>query len=79
MPRYFFHLTDGREFIRDEDGVEIDGPSGLDDCARRAVREIVADNPDVDWNGWTVEVTDQGERILLRLPLSPPGEQGLLH
>ena len=59
MPRFFFHIHDGRE-IRDQEGTEL--PS-IDEARKQAVRtagEMLRDHDDF-WTGdvWTMNVVDE--------------------
>jgi hypothetical protein len=68
--RLYFHVTNGSEIIRDEQGIEV--PS-LDHARREALRtiaEVRAEDPaSRDWSGWTFRITDPGGRVVLLLDL----------
>jgi hypothetical protein len=67
--RVFFHLIDGTEAIRDEEGVEV---SDLDEArtqALDAIREIRASNAARDWGAWRLEASDQAGSLLFSLSL----------
>ncbi len=67
--RVFFHLMDGTETIRDEEGVEV---SDLDEArmqALDAIREIRASDAARDWGAWRLEASDQAGSLLFSLNL----------
>ena len=42
MPRYFFDLVNGGGLLRDEEGVELDGPERAHDFAIQSARDVTA-------------------------------------
>jgi hypothetical protein len=77
MPRYFFHVMDGRNII-DHDGTEL---SGLREARAEAIRmagAILRDEGDQFWNGteWQMNVTDLSGQSVLKLRFSAD-DQGL--
>ena len=65
MPRYYFHVLDGRE-IRDEDGVELSGPDEAREQAVIAVGEALQDCGRKfwkarEWRMWVV--SEAGETV----------------
>ena len=71
MPRYFFHVIDGRDII-DRDGTEL---SGLREARAEAIRTagtILRDEGDEFWNGteWHMNVTDAAGQSVLKLRFS---------
>jgi len=62
MPRFFFHLTDGKRTFTDADGVEL-----KDTAAARAhlishIRELrgtLSENGIHDWSEWSVILSDE--------------------
>lgn len=58
--RLYFHLTNGSDVIRDDDGIEV---ADLEDAHRElcaVVTELrqLGDFQTDDWTGWRFEVTD---------------------
>lgn len=43
MPRYFFHIRDGADFVEDLEGVELSDMASVHREAIEAAREILAD------------------------------------
>jgi hypothetical protein len=71
MPRYFFHVVDGRDII-DTDGTEL---SGLREARAEAIRTagaILRDEGDRFWDGteWEMNVTDASGQSVLKLRFS---------
>jgi hypothetical protein len=77
MPRYFFHVIDGREII-DNEGSEL---AGLKEARVEAIRlagAILRDEGDKFWNGeqWHMNVTDASGQSVLKLHFSAD-DQGI--
>ena len=71
MPRYFFHVIDGREII-DNEGSEL---AGLKEARIEAIHlagSILRDEGDEFWKGeeWHMNVTDASGQSVLRLRFS---------
>jgi hypothetical protein len=71
MPRYFFHVIDGRDII-DHEGTEL---SGLREARTEAIRlagAILRDECDKFWNGteWHMNVADAAGHSVLKLRFS---------
>ena len=71
MPRYFFHVIDGREII-DNQGSEL---AGLKEARVEAIQlagAILRDEGDTFWNGqeWHMDVTDASGQSVLKLRFS---------
>lgn len=43
MPRYFFHMREGDDFIEDLEGIDLPDAASVHDEAIQAAREIMAD------------------------------------
>jgi hypothetical protein len=71
MPRYFFHIIDGRDII-DHDGTELPGLRQVRAEAIRTAGAILRDEGDKFWNGeeWHMNVTDASGRSVLTLRFS---------
>ena len=71
MPRYFFHVIDGRSII-DNEGSEL---AGLKEARVEAIQlagAILRDEGDKFWNGgeWHMDVTDASGQSVLKLRFS---------
>lgn len=71
MPRYFFHLFDGRE-MPDGTGTELVGPAEARRQAVATVGQVLRDIGDEFWSGheWRMQVTDEGGQELFVLRFS---------
>ena len=70
MPRFFFDTRDGDRFIRDDEGIELDGIEAARDQATRGLRDLAKDAiPKATRRELAVEVRD-GSRQLIRASLS---------
>jgi len=61
MPRYFFHLTDGRRQFTDSAGVELPGIWAMRQHAAKQIRELRGAMPETnlqDWTGWKIIAAD---------------------
>ena len=77
MPRYYFHVIDGREII-DNEGTEL---SGLREARVEAIHlagSILRDEGDKFWKGeqWHMNVTDASGQSVLKLRFSAD-DQGI--
>jgi len=70
--RYFFHLAKGTERILDVTGAEIiDIDSVLGETL--AAFLVFRRSGETDWDGWFLEVTDEGDRGIFRFDLGMMG------
>ena len=60
MPRYFFHLTDGKQVLNNHKGIDLAG-----NAAARADAVVLARDlksgvvmPGYNWDGWFVAIVD---------------------
>jgi len=77
MPRYFFHVIDGREIL-DNEGSEL---AGLKEARVEAIQlagAILRDEGDTFWRGveWHMDVTDASVLSVLKLHFSA-ADQGI--
>jgi hypothetical protein len=66
MPRYHFHLTDGKERLDNPKSLELPGNAAAREEALLLARELKQGNlmPGRNWAGWFVEITDEhGQRV----------------
>jgi hypothetical protein len=72
VKRYYFHLVDGHNTIRDRDGIDV--ADLAEACAEtiETVYEFRRDHSATapDWTNWQTEVTDASGAIALTLNLS---------
>lgn len=68
MPRYFFHIHDGRS-IPDQEGTELPGLQAAQKEAVKLAGEMLASDPAEFWNcnQWQVEVQDETGLVLFTL------------
>jgi len=71
MPRYFFHVQDGKD-IPDRDGVELSGPGEALENAVTACGEALKDLDGAFWESeeWTMRVTDEAGATVCELKFS---------
>ena len=70
MARYFFDSRDGDHFIRDDEGVELDGIEQARDEATLALRDLAKDAlPKATRRELSIEVRDEAGRQLIRASL----------
>jgi len=77
MPRYFFHVIDGRDLI-DNEGTEFPNLKYVRAEAIRTAGAILRDEGDRYWNGteWQMSVTNASGQSVLKLRFSAD-DQGL--
>ena len=77
MPRYFFHVIDGRG-VRDDEGVELPDAHVAQAEAIRLTGEILRDMSGRFRDGaeWRLEVEDERARVLLVLRVSAETRHG---
>src|SRR5260370_42049895 len=61
MPRYYFHLTDGKETVKNPEGMDLSGNAAAREEAMVLARDLKHGKvmPGRSWNGWLVSVVDQ--------------------
>jgi len=70
MPRYFFDSRNGDHFVRDDEGVELDGIEAARDQATLALRDLAKDAiPKETRREFVIEVRDEAGRQLIRASL----------
>jgi hypothetical protein len=68
MPRYYFHLTDGRHACPDEDGLELPNDVAARKEGKLAARDLWSEPAD---RAWIVQVVDETGRPVARLAATP--------
>jgi hypothetical protein len=68
MPRYFFHINDGKD-IPDTEGVELPGLAEAREQAITSAGEMIRHTGSVVWSGaeWSMHVTDEAGRSVFTL------------
>ena len=71
--RCYFHLVNSHETIRDTIGIEISSLATAQEFALQAIDDLreEAIQAGASWQGWRLDVVDQGGKILLSIPLEP--------
>jgi hypothetical protein len=79
MPRYYFHVIDGREII-DHEGIELPGLGEARVEAIQTAGAILRDEGDKFWNGteWHMNVTDAAGQPVLKLRFSAEDQSGTM-
>jgi uncharacterized protein DUF6894 len=72
--RYYFHLTDGQDAIRDEDGIEVANLAAALIYATEAIEELRREmsSSSEEWEGWRLEIVDSLGQLAQSLPLEVP-------
>jgi len=72
MPRYYFHLTDGKQVLNNHQGIDLPG-----NAAARADAVALAGNltsgavmPGFNWTGWFVAIVDQHGHKVDEVPIA---------
>ena len=70
--RLYFHLQDGTETIRDEDGVEVPDVAVARAEALRTIHEMRREHAARlhDWTGWKLAVADDSGAVLFSLDVN---------
>jgi hypothetical protein len=66
MPRYYFHLTDGKDVLKNSKGLELPGNAAAREEAVVLARDLKDGKvmPGRKWRGWSVAIIDQhGHRV----------------
>lgn len=72
MSRYYFHLTDGNQVLKNHKGIDLAGDSAARNDALVFARDLKhgAVMPDWDWTGWFVTIVDQHGHKIDEIPIS---------
>ncbi len=72
MPRFYFHLTDGKKTLSNHKGVDLPGVAAarLDAVALVHGLKAGAALPGFDWAGWFVAIVDEHGRKLDEVPIA---------
>src|SRR5262249_40363925 len=60
MPRYYFHLSDGKQVLNNHKGIDLSGNAAAREDALVLARDLKheAVMPGWDWSGWVVTIVD---------------------
>ena len=71
MPRYFFDAHDGRTFIEDLEGTELDSLEAAEDKAMQALPDMAREGvPERGQRMLVVKVRDESGRVVVRVGLT---------
>ncbi len=75
MPsRFYFHLNNGEDVIRDEEGILVFDIHAALVAAMEVIQELGAQDAvsAAEWQGWTLEITDEADKVIESLSLDHP-------
>jgi hypothetical protein len=72
MPRYYFHLTNGRDVLSNHKGVDLPGNAAARTDAVALARNLQggAAMPGWEWTGWFVAIVDQHGKKIDEVPIA---------
>ena len=72
MPRYFFHLTDGKQVLNNHRGIDLSGNAAALEDALALARDLKhgAVMPGWNWIGWFVTIVDQHGNKIDEVPIA---------
>jgi hypothetical protein len=72
MPRYFFHLTDGKTVLNNHKGMDLPGNAAAVEDARKLAGDLRqgAVMPGFHWDGWFVAIIDQHGHKVEEVPIA---------
>jgi hypothetical protein len=72
MPRYYFHLTDGRSVLNNHSGVDLPGNAAARTSATILARDLKTGValPGWNWAGWFVAIMDQHGHKVDEVPIA---------
>ena len=78
MPRYYFHLTDGKQLLNNHKGIDLAGNAAARadavNLARDLKRGVVMSG--FDWAGWFVAIIDEHGKKVDAVSIVDTPEQG---
>jgi hypothetical protein len=72
MPRYHFHLTDGKQVLKNHKGIDLPGNAAARDDALVLARDL-KHGPVMqgwDWSGWFIHIVDTHGHKIDELPIA---------
>ncbi len=72
MPRYYFHITDGKNVLSNHKGMDLPGEAAAVEDARKLAGDLKNGQkmPDWNWDGWFVAVLDAHGRKIDEVPIA---------
>jgi hypothetical protein len=72
MPRYYFHLTDGKQVLNNHKGIDLSGNAAAREDALALTRNLKhgAVMPGWNWTGWFVVIVDQHGHKVDEVPIA---------
>jgi len=67
MPRYHFHVTDGKEVVKNPNSLELPGDAAAREEAMVLARDLKQGNR--KWDGWFVEIRDDHGHHIDTVPI----------
>ena len=67
----YFHLSNGKETVLDQEGIEVNNAEEAYTQAHEAVEEILGEDEleAKEWSGWHIQVTDVSGTLLYEIEL----------
>ena len=72
MPRYYFHLTNGKQVLDNHKGINLPGDAAARNDAVELARDLKGGGalPEHDWTGWFVAIVDEQGRKVDEVPIA---------
>jgi Domain of unknown function (DUF6894) len=72
MPRFYFHLTDGKHVLNNHKGIDLSGNAAAREDALALARDLKhgAAMPGWNWTGWFVAIVDQHGHKVDEVPIA---------
>jgi hypothetical protein len=72
MPRYFFHLTDGKSVLNNHKGIDLPGNAAAREDAVDLAKSLThgAIMPGFNWAGWFVAIVDEHGHKIDEVPIA---------
>jgi len=72
MPRYYFHLTDGKQVLSNHKGVDLPGDAAAREDALDLARDLKGGviMRSWDWTAWFVAIVDEHGRKIDQVPIA---------
>ena len=71
MPRYFFHLTNGKTVLNNHKGIDLPGNAAAREGAADLARDLRHEKmPGLNWDGWFVAIVDAHGNKVDEVPIA---------